>query len=313
MDKSSKIYVAGHRGMVGSAIKRRLELDGYTSIVDRTHAKLELTDVTRVNDFFASERPTYVFLAAAKVGGIQANDLDAADFILENLKIQTNVIDAAWKTGAAGLQLLGSACIFPKLAPQPMPESALLTGPLEPTNEMYAVAKIAGLKLCEALNRQHGFNATAIMPANLYGPGDNFNLRNSHVLPALIRKFHDAKIAGQPNVEIWGTGQALREFLHVDDLAAAAVFLMQNYKERQFINVGSGDEVSILQLAETVREIVGYKGDLRFDRAKPDGMPRKLLNTSRIRSMGWTPAIALKDGIRATYTWFQNNDGKYRT
>jgi GDP-L-fucose synthase len=313
MDKASKIYVAGHRGMVGSAITRRLIAEGYTNVIGRTHAELDLTDTARVNAFFDSERPHYVFLAAAKVGGIQANNLDNADFILENLQIQTNVINAAWKTGAEGLQFLGSACIFPRLAPQPMPESALLTGPLEPTNEMYAIAKIAGLKLCEALNQQYGFNANAIMPTNLYGPGDNFNLRNSHVLPAFLRKFDEAKRSGTAEVEIWGTGAALREFLHVDDLAGAAVFLMRNYRSGTFINVGSGDEVSIAELAELVRRVVGFEGALKFDSSKPDGMPRKLLDTSRIRALGWKPDIPLEAGVRATYSWYLKNLDSIRT
>lgn len=304
MNKSDKIFVAGHRGMVGSAIKRRLELDGYSNLVTRTRAELDLTDRVAVDAFFAAERPDFVFLAAAKVGGILANNSQPADFILDNLKIQTNVIDAAWRNGARKLLFLGSSCIYPRLAPQPMAEDMLLTGPLEPTNEMYAVAKIAGLKLCEALKRQYGFNAISAMPTNLYGPGDNFDLQGSHVLPALIRKFHDAKVAGAATVTVWGTGAALREFLHVDDMAAAAVYLMNTYDGVTFVNVGSGEEISIGELAHLVARVVGFEGTLTFDTTKPDGTPRKLIDSARLRAMGWTPAIGLEDGLKTTYDWF---------
>lgn len=312
MNRSDKIFVAGHRGMVGSAIARRLALDGHANLVTRTRAELDLMDRAAVDAFFAAERPDVVFLAAAKVGGILANDTHPADFILDNLKIQTNVIDAAWRNGARKLLFLGSSCIYPRLAAQPMAEDALLTGPLEPTNEMYAVAKIAGLKLCEALKRQYGFNAISAMPTNLYGPGDNFSLQDSHVLPALIRKFHEAKVAGAETAAVWGSGGALREFLHVDDMASAAVFLMTTYDGVPFVNVGSGEEISIGDLARLVARVVGFEGTLTFDTAKPDGMPRKLIDSARLRAMGWTPAISLEDGLKMTYDWFLARAGALR-
>ncbi len=304
MKKDDKIYVAGHLGMVGSAICRRLIEEGFSNLITRSHSKLDLTINRQVDEFFAIEKPKYVFLAAAKVGGILSNQTYSADYILENLKIQTNVIELAWRNGVRGLQFMGSACIYPRLAPQPIKESSLLAGPLEPTNEMYAIAKIAGLKLCEALHKQYGFNATSIMPTNLYGPGDNFNLRNCHVLPALIRKFHDAKISDAEKVEVWGSGKVFREFLHVDDMASAAVFLMSNYRNREFINVGSGEEVSIKVLAEKICNVVGYQGKIVFNTNMPDGVPRKLLDSSRLRGMGWAPSISLSDGLENTYRWF---------
>ena len=265
MNKDDKIYIAGHHGMVGSALCRNLKKGGFSNLITRSHSKLDLTINSQVDKFFSREKPKYVFLAAAKVGGIHSNQTYLADYILENLKIQTNVIELAWRNGVKGLQFLGSSCIFPRLAPQPIKESLLLTGPLEPTNEMYAIAKIAGVKLCEALHKQYGFNATSIMPTNLYGPGDNFNLHNCHVVPALIRKFHEAITSNAKKVEVWGAGTALREFLHVDDMASAAVFLMSKYREREFINVGSGEEVSIKVLAEKVCNIVGYQGRIVFN------------------------------------------------
>lgn len=304
MDKGSKIYVAGHRGLVGSAILRKLRAEGYTNLVTRTRQELDLRDQAAVNRFFEEERPEYVFLAAAKVGGILANSTYPADFIRDNLLIQTHVIDAAYRYGVKKLLFLGSSCIYPKHAPQPMKEEHLLTGPLEPTNEAYAVAKIAGIKMCQAYRRQYGFNAISLMPTNLYGPGDNFDLQTSHVLPALIRKFHEAKVSGEREVVVWGTGTPRREFLHVDDLADAALFLMERYDSEEIINVGVGEDLSIRELAELVAEVVGYRGEITFDTSKPDGMPRKLLDVSRLFALGWRPKIPLRDGIRQTYEWF---------
>ncbi len=304
MDKTSKIYVAGHRGLVGSAILRRLQAEGYTNLVVRTRQELDLTNQAAVERFFAQERPEYVFLAAAKVGGILANATYPADFIRDNLLIQTHVIDAAYRHGAKKLLFLGSSCIYPKYAPQPMKEEHLLTGPLEPTNEAYAVAKIAGIKMAQAYRRQYGFNAISLMPTNLYGPGDNFDLQTSHVLPALIRKFHEAKERGDRPVVVWGTGKPRREFLHVDDLADAAVFLMQHYDEEQIINVGVGEDISIAELAALIKRIVGYEGKIVYDTSKPDGTPRKLLDVSRLFALGWRPKISLEEGIRQTYAWF---------
>jgi len=304
MDKSSSIFVAGHRGLVGSAIVRKLKADGFENLVLRDRAELDLTSQSAVNNFFESNKPEYVFLAAAKVGGILANNSFPADFIRDNLAIQSNVIDAAYRNGVKKLLFLGSSCIYPKHAPQPMTEDCLLTGPLEPTNEWYAIAKIAGLKMCQAYRKQYGFNAISVMPTNLYGPGDNFDLNNSHVLPALIRKFHEAKIQNQPTVTIWGTGTPRREFLHVDDLASACLFLMQNYEDERWINVGWGEDVTISELAEIVRDVVGYKGALVFDTSKPDGTPRKLMDTTRIAQTGWEPSISLQYGIGATYRWY---------
>jgi len=306
------IYVAGHRGLVGSAICRALEQQGCNKILTRTHAELDLTDQATVHTFFADNRPDYVFLSAAKVGGIHANDSLPADFIRDNLLIQTNIIDAAHQCGSKKLLFLGSSCIYPKFAPQPMQEEHLLTGELEPTNEWYAVAKIAGIKMCQAYHKQHGFNAISLMPTNLYGPGDNFDLRNSHVLPALIRKFHEAKLQNLPEVEIWGTGTPKREFLHVDDLAAACVFLMENYNDPAIVNVGSGEEVSIAELAGLVAEAVGFQGTVRYNTNMPDGTPRKFLDVSRLSSLGWNSQITLPQGIADTYAWFLANEDTLR-
>ncbi len=313
LHKSDKIYVAGHRGLVGSAIIRNLEKNGYINLILRTSKELDLTNQTDVNQFFATEKPDYVFLAAAKVGGIHANDTYPADFIRVNLQIQTNVIDAAYQNNTKKLLFLGSSCIYPKLAPQPMKEEHLLTGELEPTNEWYAIAKIAGIKMCQAYKKQYGFNAISLMPTNLYGPGDNFNLENSHVMPALIRKFHDAKEQSKVSVEVWGTGTPKREFLHVDDMADATVFLMNNYDGEQFVNVGVGNDVSIKELAEIVKEAVGFEGELTFDSSKPDGTPRKLLDVTKLDHAGWRASISLHDGIESTYRWFQDNIDKFRT
>jgi len=304
MERQARIYVAGHRGLVGSAICRRLQREGYGNLVLRTRQELDLLDQRAVDEFFARERPEYVFLAAARVGGIHANNTRPAEFIYENLVIETNVIHAAWKHGVKKLLFLGSSCIYPRQAPQPIKEEYLLTGPLEPTNEAYAVAKIAGLKMCQAYRRQYGFHAICLMPTNLYGPGDNFDLESSHVLPALIRRFHEAKLAGAPRVVLWGTGTPRREFLHVDDLADAALFLMRHYDEGGIINVGTGEDLTIAELAALVREVVGYRGEIGFDPSMPDGMPRKLLDVSRLRALGWRPKIPLREGIEATYRWY---------
>jgi len=312
MNKADKIYIAGHRGLVGSAIIRNLEKNGYTNLILRTSSELDLTSQTDVNQFFAAEKPDYVFLAAAKVGGIHANDIYPADFIRVNLQIQTNVIDAAYRNNTKKLLFLGSSCIYPKLAPQPMKEEYLLTGVLEPTNEWYAIAKIAGIKMCQAYKKQYGFNAISLMPTNLYGPGDNFNLENSHVMPALIRKFHDAKAQNKESVEVWGTGTPKREFLHVDDMADATVFLMNNYDGEQFVNVGVGEDVSIKELAEIVKDTVGFKGELKFDSSKPDGTPRKLLDVTKLKEAGWQAKIDLKEGVSMTYQWFLDNKESYR-
>jgi GDP-L-fucose synthase len=304
MNKDARIFVAGHRGLVGSAIVRHLRAEGYSNLILRTSAELDLRNQAAVEQFFSEQKPQFVFLAAAKVGGIHANDSCPADFIRDNLQIQTNVIDAAFRHSARKLAFLGSSCIYPKHAPQPMPESCLLTGALEPTNEWYAVAKIAGVKMCQAYRRQYDFDAIAIMPTNLYGPGDNFNLATSHVLPALLRKFHEARQRGEPEVVVWGTGTPRREFLHVDDLAEACLFLMERYDRPEPVNVGWGEDISIGELASLVGDIVGFTGRLRFDIAKPDGAPRKLLDVSRLRAMGWAPKITLRHGIAATYDWF---------
>ncbi|HEY4214921.1 MAG TPA: GDP-L-fucose synthase [Steroidobacteraceae bacterium] len=304
MRPEDSIFVAGHRGLVGSAITRRLRSGGFDNLILRDRSQLELTNQAAVDAFFAEARPQFVFLGAAKVGGILANSTYPADFLRENLAVQSNVIDAAYRHGTKKLLFLGSSCIYPKHAPQPMPEECLLTGPLEPTNEWYAIAKIAGLKMCQAYRRQYGFNAISVMPTNLYGPGDNFSLTSSHVLPALLRKFHEAKERGADDVEIWGTGKPRREFLHVDDLANACLFLMQNYEEEMWVNVGWGSDVTIEELARTIASVVGFQGTLRFDRSKPDGTPRKLLDTRRLNALGWAPSIALEPGIRSTYDWF---------
>lgn len=304
MQPGDKVYVAGHRGLVGSALMRRLEREGFARVVTRTRQELDLTDRQAVVRFFEEERPEYVFLAAARVGGIWANATRPAEFIAENLAIGLNVIDAAYRSGVKKLLYLGSSCIYPKFAPQPIREEFLLTGKLEPTNEAYAVAKIAGIELCRAYNRQYGTRFISVMPTNLYGPGDNFDLETSHVLPALIRKFHEAKEAGAPEVVVWGTGSPRREFLHVDDLADACMFLMRRYEGSEILNIGWGVDISIAELAELVREVVGYRGRIRFDPSKPDGTPRKLLDVSRLEALGWRPRIGLREGIEQTYAWY---------
>lgn len=301
MEKESKIYVAGHRGMVGSSIVRALEKNGYKNLIFRRSAELDLRRQSAVEDFFENEKPDYVFLAAAKVGGIHANNVYRADFLYHNLMIEANVIHFAHKVKVKKLLFLGSSCIYPKMAPQPLTEDALLSGTLEPTNEPYAIAKIAGIKLCETYRDQYGANFISAMPTNLYGPNDNYDLQNSHVLPALIRKFHDAKTHGETHVEIWGTGSPKREFLHVDDLARACLFLMENYDEKQFVNIGTGDDLAIKDLAVMVKDIVGFTGHLKYDTTKPDGTPRKLLNVSRIHNLGWTHKIGLREGIQSVY------------
>lgn len=346
MNKDSKIYVAGHRGLVGSAIVRKLQAEGYDNLVLRTSSELDLTRQADVDTFFAEENPEYVFLAAAKVGGIYANDTYPADFIRDNLQIQTNVIDAAYRNGVKKLLFLGSSCIYPKHAPQPMKEEHLLTGELEPTNEWYAIAKIAGIKMCQAYRRQYGFNAISAMPTNLYGPNDNFDLNNSHVLPALIRKFHLAKLAqagdieaiakdeeqygcipkdiqqalglmrddngglastgAEPKIVLWGTGSPYREFLHVDDLADATLFLMNNYEGEEFVNVGVGEDVTIKELAELVQGVVGFKGEVVWDSSKPDGTPRKLMDVSKSKAIGWQAQVALSDGVTSVYRTYGN-------
>ena len=304
MKKNAKIYVAGHRGMVGSAIVRELEKQGYKNIIVRTHKELDLCRQVEVEEFFAQEKPEYVFLAAAKVGGIMANSESPADFMYENMIIEMNVLNAAWKNNVKKLLFLGSSCIYPKLAPQPMKEEYLLTSTLEPTNEAYALAKIAGLKYCEYLCKQYGANFISVMPPNLYGINDNYNKENSHVLPAFIRRFHEAKIANAPSVTCWGDGSPRREFLFVDDLADACLFLMENYNDNQFINVGSGTDITIKELAELVAEIVGYKGEIIWDTSKPNGTPKKMVDVSKIKSLGWNYKTELKDGIKLTYKNF---------
>jgi GDP-L-fucose synthase len=307
MNESDLIYVAGHRGLVGSALVRALTAKGFSNILVRSRDELDLCNQAAVERFFAEHRPAHVLMAAARVGGIQANDTYPADFIRDNLQVQTNVIESAYRNGVRKLLFLGSSCIYPKHAPQPMPESCLLTGPLEPTNEWYAIAKIAGLKMCQAYRRQYGFDAIAAMPTNLYGPGDNFDLNNSHVLPALLRKFHEAKQARASRVVVWGTGVPRREFLHVDDLADACVFLLNRYSDAQPVNVGWGSDVAIRELAELIRGVVGFEGELVFDSSKPDGTPRKLLDTTRLNALGWSPRIRLREGIAATYEWFRHH------
>jgi GDP-L-fucose synthase len=304
MDIRERIFVAGHRGLVGSAIMRRLRFEGANNLLVRTRSELDLADQAAVEAFFADEKPVYVILAAAKVGGIHANSAYPAEFIQDNLAIQTNVIHSAWKHGVTKLCFLGSSCIYPRLAPQPLKEEYLLTGPLEPTNEWYAVAKIAGIKMCQAYRRQYGFDAISVMPTNLYGPGDSFDLQNAHVLPALIRKFHEAKVHGDAEVVIWGTGTPRREFMHVDDLAEAVVFLMRTYTGEDFVNVGTGVDQSIHELAELVARVVGFRGNIVTDASKPDGTPRKLMDVSRLHALGWRARTALGDGIAETYKWF---------
>ncbi len=309
MELTAKIYVAGHRGMVGSAIMRNLQKKGFTNIVTRTSAEIDLRNSQQVSDFFATEKPDYVFLAAAKVGGIQANNTYRADFIYENLMIQNNVIHQSYLNKVKKLMFLGSSCIYPKLAPQPLKEDYLLTGVLEDTNEPYAIAKIAGIKMCESYKRQYGCNFISVMPTNMYGPNDNYNLTNSHVLPALIRKFHDAKESNAPVVEMWGTGTPMREFLHADDLGDACVFLMNTYDGKQFVNIGSGTDLTINDLALLIKEIVGYKGEIVHDLTKPDGTPRKLMDVSYIHSLGWKHSIELSEGIKQVYEDFKNKEG----
>lgn len=307
-DKSSKVFVAGHRGLVGSAVLRRLISLGFTNLLTRSHSELDLTRQSEVESFFFEHRPQHVILCAAKVGGIHANSTFPVDFITANLQIQTNVIDAAYRCGSVvKLIFLGSSCIYPKFAPQPIPESALLSAPLEPTNQWYAVAKIAGIKMCQAYRIQYSWDAISAMPTNLYGPNDNFHPENSHVLPALIRRFHKAKADGAEKVVVWGTGSPLREFLHVDDLADAILFLMDRYSGAEHVNVGSGKEVTIKELAELVAEVVGFKGELVWDSTKPDGTPRKLMDSSKLATMGWEPRIPLKEGLAETYSWYLDN------
>lgn len=304
MEKTAKIYIAGHRGMVGGAILRNLKKRGYGNFVLRTHAELDLTSQTAVAAFFEAEKPDYVFLAAAKVGGIMANSTMPAQFFYENIMIQTNVIHSSYVNGVKKLMFLGSSCIYPKLASQPMEEGALLTGLLEPTNEAYAIAKISGIKMCDYYRTQYGCNFVSVMPTNLYGAGDNYDLTTSHVLPALIRRFHEAKINGATEVVLWGTGSPLREFMHADDMADATVFCMLNYNESGHVNVGSGSEISICELAEKVRTVVGYAGGIKWDVSKPDGTPRKLMDSTKLRTLGWTPSIRLDEGLVATYASF---------
>jgi GDP-L-fucose synthase len=308
INPSDKIYVAGHQGLVGSAIVRRLEAEGLGNLVVRTRTELDLTDQRQVKEFFAEQKPDVVFLAAAKVGGIWANATLPADFIRDNLQIELNVIDAAYRSGVRRLQFLGSSCIYPRMAPHPIAESALLTGRLESTNEWYAVAKIAGIKLCQAYAKQYGFDAISLMPTNLYGPGDNFDRQHAHVVPALMRRLHEAKEADIPEVVVWGTGRPRREFLHVDDLADAAVFLMRHYRDPAIINVGAGSDISIRELVELLKDVVGYEGSIRFDHTKPDGTPRKLLDLTRLTGLGWRPTITLRDGLCSTYRWFLENE-----
>lgn len=312
MDLQEKIYVAGHRGMVGSAIVRALKKAGHTQIIGRTSAELDLRDSAAVREFFTQEKPVYVIMAAARVGGIHYNSTAPYDFIYDNLIMSTNVIDAARQTKVKKLLFLGSSCIYPKLAPQPIKEDSLLTGPLEVTNEAYALAKIAGIKLCTFARQQYGCDFISAMPCNLYGPGDNFSLENSHVLPAIVRKMNEAKLKGEAAVKLWGTGLPLREFLHVDDLAQACLLLMDKYSEPGTINMGSGQEVTIQALAETIAMVVGYHGKLEFDKSKPDGTPRKIMDNSRIQALGWIPKISLKQGIQEVYQWYLWNESTLR-
>ena len=308
MEKNSKIYVAGHRGLVGSAIVRKLRQEGFSHLLTATSKELDLREQAATRDFFAQQRPDYVFLAAARVGGILANNRYPADFIYQNLMIEANVIESARLSGVSKLLCLGSTCIYPKMAPQPLKEEYLLTGPLEPTNEWYAVAKIAGIKMCQAYQRQYGSKFISAMPTNLYGPEDNFDLESSHVMPALMRKFHEAKAMNAPTVTVWGSGKPLREFLHVDDCAAACLYLMEQYEDEGIVNIGVGEDVSIADLARMVGEAVGYQGEIVYDSSKPDGTPRKLVDTSKINGLGWQAGIPLQEGIKSTYQWFLDNE-----
>ena len=307
MNKGAKIYLAGHRGLVGSSIMRNLKKKGYNNIIYKTSSELDLTRQKEVEEFFAEEKPDYVFLAAAKVGGIQANDKYSAEFIYDNIMIQNNVINSAYENDVEKLLFLGSSCIYPKFADQPMKEEYLLTGKLEKTNEAYAIAKISGIKMCQHYNKQYGTNFISVMPTNLYGPNDNFDLETSHVLPALIRKFHEAKVNDEDEVVIWGTGKPRREFLHVDDLADAVVYLMNNYDGNQFVNIGVGEDISIQELAELIKDVVGFEGEIVNDTSKPDGTPRKLLDVSRLNEIGWEASIGLREGIKNTYEWYKEN------
>ncbi len=307
MNKSEKIFLAGHRGMVGSAIQRRLEADGFSNLITRDRAQLDLAEGSAVAQFFAKQKPAIVILAAARVGGIKANNDFPVEFLLDNLRIQNSVIRAAHESGVRKLLFLGSSCIYPKHAPQPIPENALLTGPLEPTNEAYAIAKIAGIKLCQAFSREYGANFISAMPTNLYGPNDNFDLETSHVLAALLRKAHEAKTTGARRLVVWGSGEPRREFLHVDDLASACLFLLDKYDSPEIINVGCGEDISIRKLAELVCDVVGFDGELAWDKTKPDGTPRKLLDMTRLHELGWRAATPLRDGIARTYDWFRKN------
>ena len=310
MEKDEKIFVAGHRGLVGSAIVRQLSAEGFANLLTRSRTEVDLANARAVEDFFRAERPGVVIMTAAKVGGIKANNDQPVEFLLENLQIQNNVIPAAHKHGVRKLLFLGSSCIYPKFAPQPIAEEALLGGPLEPTNEAYAIAKIAGIELCQSYAREYGANFISAMPTNLYGPNDNFDLVTSHVLAALLQKAHEAKISGAREIVVWGSGKPRREFLHVDDLAAACVFLLQKYDDPEIINVGTGEDVSIRELAELICEIVGFQGELAWDANKPDGTPRKLLDISKIRRLGWSPGISLREGIARTYEWFLKNEAR---
>ncbi len=310
MQLNSKIYVAGHRGMVGSAIVRKLEEEGFTNLVTRTSRELDLRNQQQVNDFFSLEKPEYVFLAAAKVGGIVANNSYRAEFLYDNLAMEVNVIHAAYQSGVKKLLFLGSSCIYPRLAPQPLKEEYLLTGLLEQTNEPYAIAKIAGIKLCEAYRDQYGCNFISAMPTNLYGKGDNYHLENSHVIPALIRKFHEAKEEDKANVEIWGSGTPLREFMYVDDLADGSLFLMKNYNDKLFVNIGTGEETTIKDLANLVKDVVGFKGEIVFDTSRPDGTPRKLMDSQRLQSMGWKHKTSLAEGLTKAYEFFKQGEGR---
>jgi GDP-L-fucose synthase len=312
MKAGSRIFVAGHNGLVGGAITRALRAAGHTQLIERSRSEVNLVRQAEVEAFFAEERPEFVFLAAAKVGGIHANDTLRAEFIYENMMIAANVVEAAWCNGAAKLLFLGSSCIYPRLAPQPIQETALLTGELEPTNEPYAIAKIAGLKLCENYRRQYGFDAISLMPTNLYGPGDNFDLESSHVIPALMRKAHEAKVSNAASMSIWGTGSPRREFLHVDDLAEAAVFLMDCYSDAETINVGVGDDVTIRELVTLICDVVGFRGKLDFDTSKPDGTPRKMLDVGRLQSLGWRRKVTLRDGLAETYAWYLTHEDTAR-